>query len=337
MLVRITEAESAQTLREIRDQTEKQLMAASSPEDPEAYTHIVNELHDAYIRRAVQLAESELKGRGLGTPPVPYSFLLFGSGGRKEQTLWSDQDNGIVYRDPDDLIRKRTEQYFEALSACIVSMLEALGYPPCDGGVLCSNSMWRQPLSRFTAMVDGWLNEPHWESMRYILVVSDMRSLHGDSAIAASIKTAVSKRIAEEPALLHHMLKNTLHRKVALGLFGQLFTERYGEAAGGVEVKYGVYIPIVNAVRLLAVQARLNETSTLGRLQLLAERELVPAELADDWREAFVIALKMRTIANGIVPADKLTSAVKRELKLSLHVGDRLQKYVRHRIEKEAK
>ena len=40
-----------------------------------------------------------LEDEGFGKPPVPYAFILFGSGGRSEQTLWSDQDNGLIYEE----------------------------------------------------------------------------------------------------------------------------------------------------------------------------------------------------------------------------------------------
>ena len=62
-----------------------------------------------------------------------------------------------------------------------------------------------------------------------------------------------------------------MHHKISLGVFGHLITERYGEDAGGFDIKYGAYIPIVNGIRLLAIQAGILATSTLERIKQLKE------------------------------------------------------------------
>ncbi|MBK9778332.1 MAG: CBS domain-containing protein [bacterium] len=49
-------------------------------------------LNDALIRRLCRLAEADL-----GPPPCPYAWLVFGSEGRMEQALLTDQDNALVY------------------------------------------------------------------------------------------------------------------------------------------------------------------------------------------------------------------------------------------------
>lgn len=49
---------------------------------------------------ALALAEVDLENAGHGRAPVAYSWLVAGSEGRREQTLKTDQDNGLVYRDP---------------------------------------------------------------------------------------------------------------------------------------------------------------------------------------------------------------------------------------------
>ncbi|MGK9617154.1 DUF294 nucleotidyltransferase-like domain-containing protein, partial [Salmonella enterica subsp. enterica] len=36
-----------------------------------------------------------------GDPDVPFSWLCFGSEGRREQTLFTDQDNGILFEAKD--------------------------------------------------------------------------------------------------------------------------------------------------------------------------------------------------------------------------------------------
>ncbi|MCK9906611.1 DUF294 nucleotidyltransferase-like domain-containing protein, partial [Frankia sp. Cpl3] len=106
---------------------------------------VINLIHDQIIRRSIQLSIRLLQSLGMGNPPVPYAFLQFGSGGRQEQGLVTDQDNGLVYYLPSGLSREEREQvdsYFHLLVASIVQGLEEAGYPPCQGNVICSNHRW---------------------------------------------------------------------------------------------------------------------------------------------------------------------------------------------------
>src|SRR3970040_1566323 len=62
---------------------------------------------DAVARRLVELAIEEL-----GRPPVPWAWLSLGSEARREQTLATDQDNGLAY-DGDGI---DVENYFAAFA-----------------------------------------------------------------------------------------------------------------------------------------------------------------------------------------------------------------------------
>ena len=54
----------------------------------------VARLNDALVHRIVRWAEAEL-----GPAPAPWAWIAFGSEGRMEQTLLTDQDNALVYSD----------------------------------------------------------------------------------------------------------------------------------------------------------------------------------------------------------------------------------------------
>ena len=55
-------------------------------------THIITLLNDHTVCRVIELTLAEK-----GDPGVPFSWLCFGSEGRREQTLHTDQDNGILF------------------------------------------------------------------------------------------------------------------------------------------------------------------------------------------------------------------------------------------------
>jgi CBS domain-containing protein len=339
-------AEDFAELRMLRDQVHEMMQVHPLLANPILWSLQLNDIHDWLIQRCIVLSEKKLQAQGYGLPPVPYVFVLFGSGGRREQTLWSDQDNGLIYELTEFEDAEKVSQYYAALSRCIVGALMVLGYPPCEGEVICSNHSWRKSIIDWKQMVQGWLDEPNWEHIRYLLIIEDMRAVYGESSLTAELKKFLALYIRENRLILQSLLKNTLHRKASLGFFGQLLTERYGADAGGVDIKYGSYIPIVNGIRLLAIQAGIVETSTLERIEKLLEYKLVSNVQASDWKRALALTLELRSItpfqvverlysSRGKLPAKLLSKRSRQELKFSLHVGIELQRYVQRRIQDE--
>lgn len=81
---------------------------------------IAASVNDALVGRLLRLGEREL-----GEPPCPYAWMVFGSEGRFEQTLLTDQDNALVYRDD----TPAAKVYFEKLAARTVHALLELSFP----------------------------------------------------------------------------------------------------------------------------------------------------------------------------------------------------------------
>lgn len=330
-------------LRDLRETARQQLLAAPYRDDALYWNEQVNRLHDGLIGQTIRLAEQEMLNRGEGSPPVPYAFVLFGSGGRQEQTLWSDQDNGIVYEDGEGDAADSAAVYFCRLAEEIARRLQELGYPPCEGSVLCTNPQWNMPLSAWIRTLSGWLAEPDWEHMRYALIFADVRTVYGSTVLGERLKRFFYDAIKDDRQLLAPLLQNTLHRKVALGVFGQLITERYGTFAGGIDLKYGAYLPMVNAIRLLSIKENILFSPTVRRICELKAGNCIPGELAEDWLHAFAVLIRLRSltacrmegetfVSSGKLSPDALTPALKRELKLCLHIGQRLQKFVKHQM-----
>ncbi|NHN31245.1 DUF294 nucleotidyltransferase-like domain-containing protein [Paenibacillus agricola] len=342
----IDQAEGVLQLRQLRNQLheefEQRLLLSHSLD----WNRELNLVHDSLISKAIALAQADVSLQ-LGEPPVAYAFVMFGSGGRSEQTLWSDQDNGLIYDDSsDELVSKNAEGYFRVLAERISGMLMQLGYPPCTGEVTSTNDKWRNTWSGYRTMLYEWLKDPNWEHVRYLLILGDMRLAYGEASLVNRLMDELMDYVAKHPIMLEHMLHNTLHHKVSLGLFGQLIKERYGEDAGGVDIKYGAYIPIVNGIRLLAIEAGIKQTSTEARIIQLMDTGFVEEEIAQDWLEALAIALKLRSLtpfqmeddqftSRGKLAAEGLTKERTNELKLCLRIGNDLQKYVKKMVSKE--
>lgn len=339
---RIRNAKEIPELRELRNQFHEKNSDHLLIVNPISWIEHVNTFHDLIIRRTIELSEQMLADKEKSPFPVSYAFILFGSAGRGEQTLWSDQDNGLVYEDSDD--PEASASYFQKLAVCIEEGLEAAGYPPCEGEVLATNVLWKHSLSGWVRLLDEWFEEPAFEKVRHMLIVADARCIYGNANLLDRLKQHFLSGVESKPDMIKNMLHNTLRHKVLLSFFGHLIREQYGEDSGGIDIKYGAYIPVVNGVRLLAIQAGLAETSTVERINKLIEGLMVSREIGQEWIEAFRTILKLRTMTpyylddgmyntRGKISADDLTKELIPQLKKALRTANELQKFVKKSIE----
>jgi CBS domain-containing protein len=342
LLKQIGKADNVNVLRSLRDQVHEHMKGILQMSPVEQFNEQLNELHDSVICRSIILAEAEMARLGMGSPPVPYAYLLFGSGGRQEQTLSSDQDSGIVFEDSVN-DSEEAKAYFQQLTLIIVSNLQQSGYPLCEGNVLSNNPEWCMSLSEWKVKLNGWFAEPAWEAVRYLLIMADGRSVYGDHRLAFELKDHYFNNMIDYPNIIRRMLDNTMRHKVLLGLFGHLLKEQYGSDAGSLDIKYGAYIPLVNAIRLLAIQMGIRDTSTLSRIRRLAMHNELELDEAAGSEQAFRLFLRLRLMTteqnedglyanNGKLSSRNLSREMTEELKSALRHGKRLQRKVFKRI-----
>ncbi|MNB73799.1 putative nucleotidyltransferase substrate binding domain protein [compost metagenome] len=267
----------------------------------------VNTMHDAVARRAVTLSEAQMIEAGYGPPPCAYSFIVFGSAGREESTLWSDQDNGLIIEGEPEEAKKL---YFEEFGSVLSAMLEQAGYEKCEGKVMCSEPLWCKTLQEWKEQLASWSSTLEWEPIRYLIISSDMRHIAGDQELSKSWLDYFHEGFQGNDKLLAAVLRNTVRHKATLNLLGQVLTERFGDNAGGFDVKYGLYIPLVNGVRYFSLQNGIRETSTLKRLKSLSDEF---HHLPEGVHKAFLTALSMRsstpfTELDGLLTGSDYTS-----------------------------
>ena len=259
--------------------------------------------------------------------------------------MHSDQDSGLVYADAnDEAEEERNRSYFRRLAETAVDYLIEIGYPPCEGNVIASNPAWCMSLRDWSDRIAGWFAEPSWENVRYLLIAADGRAVWGDAGLADRLRGRFFGDLLGHPVIERRMLENTLRHKVLVGVFGQLLTEKYGDNAGGLDIKYGAYIPMVNAFRLLAVRAGIRETSTLGRIDALHAAGALSEEEAEEARTAFLLFLKLRLftsvaledgrlVGTGKLPASRLTKEIVPALKTALKTGNKIQRKVQKELQ----
>ncbi|MDQ0245560.1 CBS domain-containing protein [Bacillus fengqiuensis] len=297
-------------------------------------THLLNQFHDTVMKKVFDLSIVRLKK---GNPPSKYSWFITGSGGRFEQGLISDQDHGIVFEGT----ANETEEYFRAMGEELSYGLNIVGYPFCEGNVMSSNPLWCQSLEGWENQLLKWMKEESWESIRYLQIFYDARSVKGEERLVSRLKSFIHDFQKEHPALLKRFMENVMHLKKAIGPLGQILVEDKGVHEGSIDLKHAAFLPYVNAIRLLAIKEGIVETSTLDRMDRLMakgyEMELM------NYKSNFVALLDYRvSLFSQVKTYDdthylnikNLSKVEKREIKQILKDGKKLHQYVQGMIEK---
>ncbi|MCK4390099.1 MAG: cyclic nucleotide-binding/CBS domain-containing protein [Desulfobacterales bacterium] len=250
-------------------------------------TAFISECNDRLTRRVIALTEKSLQEEGVGPPPVPYCWLALGSEGRKEQTLRTDQDNAIIYADPEPLSDVTTHNYFLHLGERVVSGLESCGFPLCKGNIMASNPQWCQPETIWKRYFARWITKASPEDLRNCSIFFDFRPLAGAAIIAQRLRAFLNEEIATNRGFLRHLSTNALYNGPPLGFFRALVVEKAGDHKDKLNLKMSGLVPVVDAMRILSLSEQINATNTLHRIELVSRRQVFSKEMAADIREAF--------------------------------------------------
>jgi CBS domain-containing protein len=223
----------------------------------------LNDFHDQIMEQIVQIALKKIESEW-GPPPTRFAFFVMGSAGRSEQSVWSDQDHGIVYDSSTN-----DQQYFLRLGEEITKGLSIAGYELCDGNVMASNLQWCKSKMKWKNQLAYWLEKADWESLRFFSIFIDSRVLFGECDLLLELKNSAFLRIHQQPYLLKRLYDNVGFIKKGIGFFGQLLTEQSGEDTGTINLKQTIFFPYVNSLRLLALVENITSSSTLNRFNQL--------------------------------------------------------------------
>ena len=155
---------------------------------------ILNDIAVNYITRFTTSFSNELTRRiielaikDLGEPTADFAFICLGSEGRKEETLYTDQDNAIIYQDVSKEEDFRVKAYFLKLGERVCDSLNFIGYAFCKGNIMAKNQKWCQPLSVWKGYFSGWITTPEPQNLLDATVFFDFRTVFGDEIITENL------------------------------------------------------------------------------------------------------------------------------------------------------
>jgi CBS domain-containing protein len=213
-------------------------------------------------------------------------LMVMGSEGRGEQTVRTDQDNGLILAGPVD---KAT---LDAFRSDFSTALADFGFPPCPGNVMVRNPAWSKPISDYLADFRRWVALPDESAHMNVAIFYDACAVAGDEQLLTKAKTALIDLIHGEQAYLAHFARAVDAFPTPIGLFNKLITsEGKGDA---LDLKKGGIFPIVHGIRSLAIERGLLETATDKRIARLCDAGVLHADFARELSQTFQFLLMLR-------------------------------------------
>ncbi|WP_461200348.1 DUF294 nucleotidyltransferase-like domain-containing protein [Anoxybacillus sp. TBDG-1] len=288
--------------------------------------------HDTLMKQALLLAEREVDRRGMGKKPSSFCWFVMGSSGRKEPTVWTDQDNGVIFSclhsEKDDCYA-----YMREYARMGVLFLNEIGYPYCTGHVMATNKRWLKEADDWEEQIDKYVQNEHIDDIRYLSMLVDMRPIYGEYSLVTQLKETLYKKIATTFSLRNRMIDSIRIPFVPIGPFGRVYVERWGEKSGMIDIKQGGYVQLNHMFKWVAVQKQfIDAHSTFERLTRWYNENGCSQRLFERIEEAFETFLYFRlrcSLEGNNLIICHLSKEEKQRLKRALTVAKKVQRYAR--------
>ncbi|MBS8241497.1 CBS domain-containing protein [Marinobacter lipolyticus] len=290
---------------------------------------IITTLNDVTVRRVLELNIKK------NDPGIPFTWLTFGSEGRQEQTLLTDQDNGILFDTPQGMTEDQVREKLLPFAQTVNQELAECGFTLCKGNIMASNPKLCLSGKEWDDWFIRFIDASTPQNLVYSSIFLDMRAVFGPTKPLEDLFDKVLTRIRKNALFQKMLAGNAITRRPPLTMFRSF---RY--ASDGrkhtLDLKRQGLAPFVEAVRVFALANGVEEANTLERMDRLVAREVFDPKDANAWKEAYSLiqAIRMRAhqemldrgepLSNYINP-DDLNPLDRRILRESFRQAQRLQ------------
>ncbi|CAI8234986.1 MAG: Uncharacterised protein [Arcobacter lacus] len=209
-------------------------------------------------------------------------FIVMGSEGRNEQIIKTDQDNALVVRDDTDVEQYRP--YMEKITAHLIDF----GYPPCEGNIMVSNPYWCKTVSDFKKESARWIQAPEMQDYMNLAIFFDSFAVAGDKELLINLKDDLFEKLHDKDIFMAYFAKATLTFDTPNTVANFMTKIHY------IDIKKTTVFPIVQGVRSLSLREKIRETTTVKRIKILTDRNVLSKDRADELLEAFDVVNTLR-------------------------------------------
>ncbi len=235
----------------------------------EQLTQFISALNDALTRRIIELARERHDLRD-----IDFGWIAFGSEGRHEQTLSTDQDNGIVWQCPELRAAEPIRLRLIAFAKEVNQHLAECGFPLCKGNIMASNPDLCLTLDQWKSRFADWIREPDPQALLNASIFFDFRVLYGNTRLGDRLRAWLNKTAKGNSSFQRMMAVNALTVTPPLGRIRDFVLEDDGT----IDLKKSGARLFVDAARILALRMGVDSSSTVQRLRQASKKMGVAAE-----------------------------------------------------------
>jgi CBS domain-containing protein len=230
------------------------------------------------------------------------TWLEFGSGGRQEQVLSSDQDNGLIYPVPPD------SHDLDEVTQDMVMTLDGAGMRLCPGGVMVTSPTWRGTGGEWSARLQAWLANPAERGPWQYGLILDFRPLVGPEDQAIALRQELWEYIRTRPLVLRLLADELAGYRIPLTMWGNFVLIKKGPFQGGLDIKKSGLVRLGTAARILALKHGLTRHHTLDRVHDLVDQGHIGTKLGQrlarfwSWSQGQRLAIGLEELSAGRQP-----------------------------------
>lgn len=239
----------------------------------EQLTHLISTLNDLLTLRIIELTHDEFE-----LPQVKWCWVALGSEGRYEQTLSTDQDNGIIF-DADGSEAGEVRKGLLPFADSVNRKLDACGFPLCKGGIMAGNPEWCLSEEEWRGKFARWIQSPEPKALLNASIFFDFRPLYGNEELSHSLRDWLLGASGKATLFLRLMTENALQCQPPLGLIRDFTYDNNKDFPHTIDLKMHGSRPFVDAARIFSLANNVAATSTAQRLRAAAEATNLGADV----------------------------------------------------------
>ncbi len=294
-------------------------------------THIITLLNDHTVCRVIELTLADK-----GDPGVPFTWLCFGSEGRREQTLYTDQDNGILFDAKDAAEAAEIRARLLPLAQQINQSLAQCGFTLCKGNIMAGNPELCLSRAEWARRFAAFIREATPDNLLASTIYFDLRVVWGDEQGCEQLRQGILDQVADNRLFQRMLAENALRQRPPVGRFREFVLTRKGSEKATLDLKVQGLTPFVDGARLLALANDVHAINTLERLRQLVVKEVIEPLDGAAYEEAYHFIQQTRMQQHQLqtrenlpysnrVDPESLNHLDRRILRESLRQAQRLQ------------
>ncbi|MDB5800873.1 MAG: putative signal-transduction protein with domain [Rhodocyclales bacterium] len=246
-------------------------------------------LNDFVTSQAIELMRARF-----ALPDVPWSWMAFGSEGRLEQTLSTEQNNGIIFALPrhesagestskstGENAQKTADEIraqFLPFAQAVNQLLDECGFPLGRGQSMAGNPACCLSEGEWQSRFAEWVTNADARTLLTAGIFFDFRALFGAAELVDSLRVALATLAQQHDAFLKPMAANALLAVPPLGMVRTFVLDKKNAFPNTIDLKMSGTRPYVDAIRVLALANGVQASGTAARMRGLGAKAGFSAE-----------------------------------------------------------